>query len=276
VAKYRIAEDTFRETWKIPTVSIDLGRLSLDQAEVDRRAATAPPLAVYCIGSKAYLLADQLLKDRALVLSSAINWQRFPARANRLVIANEVPAASQLTLFRYVFPRLPRIGVLYSRKYGERWMNEAVQLSKDSQHRIEAREVNKAAELTAALQDLLPQVDALWLVADPVVLSGAAAVREIFEQARAAKKPVFAYSPIYAELGAALIVAPDDATIGRQAAALLLARGAGEPPRDSVQSPAGSEVTLNLRVIQDYKIEFNAAALDSVNHVIRQDGRESP
>ena len=78
---------------------------------------------------------------------------------------------------------------------------------------------------------------------------------------------MFTYATAFAEFGPTLIVAPDVPTIGRQAAGLLQSVRPGA--KQEVQSPAGSEVTLNLRAVQDYGLTLNPEAMDSVNHVIR-------
>ena len=56
-------------------------------------------------------------------------------------------------------------------------------------------------------------------------------------------------------------------TIGRQAAGLL--QGLRPGAKKEVQSPAGSEVTLNLRAVKDYGLTLNEEAMDSVNRVLR-------
>jgi DNA-binding response OmpR family regulator/signal transduction histidine kinase len=70
------------------------------------------PATLYCIGAKAYQLASRVSKDKTIVLSSAINWERFPARRQRHVITNELPAVGQFTLFRHFLPKVQRTDVL--------------------------------------------------------------------------------------------------------------------------------------------------------------------
>jgi putative ABC transport system substrate-binding protein len=116
------------------------------------------------------------------------------------------------------------------------------------------------------LSRLLPKVDALWVASDPVVLANEEAVRRVFAAADDARKPSFTYSSAFAEFGPTLIVAPDVPTIGRQAAGILKSLKPGSPKE--IQSPAGSEVTLNLRAVREYRLELNEEARDSVNRFI--------
>jgi ABC-type uncharacterized transport system substrate-binding protein len=270
IERYRTVEDSFRNSWKGAVVDIDLERRSLDAAEVQRLFRNAPPRAVYCIGSKAYLLSSPLLPDTTtIVLSSAINWQRLPDRTNRIVIASWPPAGAQINLIRYFFPRIEHVGILCSRKYNELWIGDAVKASEQAGVTVHVRYVEKSSGLAAAAEALLAESDALWLVADPVATGWADNTRLLLEKARAARKPVIAFSSALAELGAALTISPDDATVGRQAAHLLLDGEAGGLDRRVIQRPAGTEITLNLRVVEELGLKLNEKALDSVNHIIR-------
>lgn len=265
VERYRITHDAFKEAWGEATVDIDLGRLRLDAFEVARRTASTPPEAVYCIGSKAYILATQFMPDRRIILSSAINWQRLPLAPDRVVVASEVGIAAQLTLFRHFFPDVRRIGLVCSRAYNSEWATAAASAAAEMNITLEVRMVDQQAQAFEALDAVLPAVDALWLIADPVVLADSAAARRLLNRADSAGVPVFTFSMALLEMGATLAITPDDATIGRQAAELL--RGAGAPRE--VFEPAGSSIGLNLRAVNALGIRLNEKALDTVDWLTR-------
>lgn len=266
VEKYNIALRSFRESFDGPVKEIDLSGISDEAAR--RMIRAEAPTAVYSIGTKASVAASRAAGGRPLVISSVINWNRLPAaRANGVhVIANEVPSATQLTMFRYFFPRLKRIGVLYSREINRQWISDAVAAGRDLGIEVVGVAVRSTGAAREELPRLLPKVDALWVASDPVVLADEEAVRRVFEAAAASRKPAFTYSSAFAEFGPTLIVAPDVPTIGRQAAGILRSLKPGSPKE--VQSPAGSEVTLNLRAVQEYRLELNEEARDSVNRFI--------
>jgi putative tryptophan/tyrosine transport system substrate-binding protein len=264
VEKYEVAQAAFESTIDAQTIDVDLAARRLSETQLRRMLQAEMPTAIYCIGSDAYQQASSVARDQTIVMSSVINWQRFPSRRNTLVIASELPAESQLTMFRYFFPSVKRLGVLYSSEYNREWMTQAVSAGRDVGVEVTGESVRRSSSVARELRALLPRVDALWITADPVVLTEET-IAEIFRQCHEAKKPVFAYSPAFADLGATLMVSPDFPTIGRQAAGLLQS----SEPGGTVQSPAGSEIILNLRTIKEYALEFNPEALDSVNSVIR-------
>lgn len=269
VENYLVAQTAFKAALGPGTVEVDLGRNWINEAEVERTIRSQNPEVLYCIGSKAYLLAARIARDRRIILSSAINWQRFPDRRNTHVIASEVSPAAQLAMFRYFFPSLRRVGVLYSRAFNKEWLEAARTAAREIDIDVVAEVLTRPRDLDAALAQLLPKVDALWLVSDPVALASQESVQSIFAACDARKLPVFAYSTAYAPLGATLIISPDIPTIGRQAAGIVeeAARDPRLPP--GVLEPAGSEVTLNLGRLRRYDLRFNEDALDSVNNLLK-------
>lgn len=263
VAKYAAVQAAFEASVGVPTVEVDVAATS--EAQLRRMIARTDPDLIYCIGSNAYQAAADATRSKPILFSSAINWQRFPNRKQTRVIANELPVTAQLTLFRHFFPSVRRIGVVFSPAINRQWLEDAVRAGGEVGIEVVGSRVRRAGQVGDAVRELASGVDALWLTPDPVVLGSVEEARRYFNLAESAGVPVFAYSPAFIELGPVLVVGPDMATIGRQAA--WVARD-WENARD-VSSPVGSEVTLNLKRVQRFRMDFNHDALDAVNHLIR-------
>ncbi len=263
VAKYAEVEMAFKASIGGPTMNVDVSRVS--EAQVRRTIASSNPEVVYCIGTSAYQMAAKATRTKPIIFSSAINWQRFPKRRRTHAIANELPAEMQLTLFRHFFPRTKRVGVIYDRNMNRQWFGEAQKAGKEVGIEVVGYSIRRASQVDDGFRKLASEVDAFWLIPDPVVLESQTSVQRYFDLAHAARKAVFTYSPAFTALNPALILAPDMPTIGRQAAGLAQDLDSAE---DSY-SPAGSEVILNLRRVQEYGLDFNRDSLDSVNQIIR-------
>ena len=264
VAKYVEVQDAFKEALGTVVVTeVDFAKVG--EAGV-RRALAENPSVIYCIGRNAYQTTTKLAKGKPIVMSTVINWEALkPIPPTTRVIANELPAVQQLTLFRQFFPKLQRVGVIYNPANNKQWFAQAVLAGKEVGVEVIGHTVTRSSQVATELGKLAPKVDALWLASDPVVLANEAAVRLYFARADAAKRPVFTYSPAFTGLGATLVLAPDMPTIGRQAAGVVQDHAGAQ----AVSTPAGSEVTLNLKRVQQYGLEFNREALDSVNNLIR-------
>lgn len=267
VKKYAAVEDSFQANLGKPTARLDMAGEggSPDALEKLRNSGAA---LVYAIGSNAYQWASQNA-EQPVVFSSVINWRRQRLRDNAYGIANELPSGMPLSMFRYLFPEVRTVGVLYSETFNKEWLAEAVAAAADVHIELIGEKVQATSDVSDALEKLLPRVDALWLISDPVVLATEKSAIELFRQSDGKKKPVFAYDDVYVDLGAVLTITADIPTMGIQAAKLaedvLAAR---ENIQEKVQSPAGSYITLNLGRLQRYGVHLNRQALGSVNRII--------
>ena len=131
VDKYRVAQDEFTKSISSPVVEVDLGAKRWKLTEIEDLLYDVYPDLVYCIGTKAYLLANKYISERNIVFSSIINWRRLPVAKKTFGISSELNPEMQITLYRYIFPGLKRIGVLYSGKYNKHWFNEAREAAKE-------------------------------------------------------------------------------------------------------------------------------------------------
>lgn len=269
VEKFQQIEQSFSETYPGRISKLDLGPGAADDVKVRRALLKDQPDVILCVGSKAYLAANGATQRVPIVFSSAINWRRLSLGPNSFGIANELPADFQLTTFRHLFPSLRRLGLLYSEKFNEQIARAAAQAGKDVGIELLAHAVHRPSDVDNALRTLLPRVDALWLISDPIVLSDDAALKRLFDSTREAKVPVLAYDEAFVEFGALLAITADQATMGTQAALMAEQVGAGEAGQQRVMDPAGSQITLNAKELPAYSLSFNKDALSSVNRLVR-------
>ena len=268
VDKYKIAQEEFTKSIPTPVMELDLGDKKVKLQEIEDFLYDEYPDLVYCIGTKAYLLANKFISERNIVFSSIINWHRLPLATKTYGVSSEFNPEMQLTLYRYLFPGLKKIGILYSNKYNKQWFNEAQKAAKEMGVEIIGRSLSKKRDVLLELSGLLKEVDALWLISDPVVMSDKKSLIEVFKQCDVSKKPILSYHNAFAEHGAVLIVSVDIPTTGRQAAAISREVLSGDVVKKKVQLPAGSHITLNLKKTNEYGLKYGEMALSVVNRII--------
>ena len=147
--------------------------------------------------------------------------------------------------YKNIFPKIRKIGVLYSKEFNEQWIALAREAGPKAGVDIISKDVPDIDLTDEALKSLLPNIDALWLIADPIIISSRKNLTHVIQVCDQHKIPVFSYNSAYATLGATLVVAVDDSTIGRQAAVMSDDLLAGQPLPRNVQYPAGSNITVN-------------------------------
>ena len=268
VDKYRIAQEEFTKTISTPVVEMDLGDKKLKLGEIEDFLYDEYPDLVYCIGTKAYLLASKFISERNIVFSSILNWHRLPLSQKTYGVSGELNPEMQITLYRYIFPGLNRIGVLYSPKYNKHWFKEAQTAGKEMGVEIIGRPLSKRRDILPELSGLLKEIDALWLISEPVVMSEKKCLMEVFKQCDIRKIPVLSYHDAFAEYGAMVIVSVDNPTTGRQAAAISREVLSKDVVKKKVQLPAGSHIFLNLKKANEYGLKYREMALSNVNRII--------
>ena len=269
VEKYRLPQEEFTQAVGVPVIEINLAEKKWKRADLEELFYDEEPDVVYCIGTKSYLLAQKYAGKTPVVFSSIINWLRLPVSKQIYGVSNELHAGMEMMLFRYIFPNIQTIGVLYSRKYTQEWLQTAAAQGKELGLSLVAHELNANESLEHALKKFPANMNAFWLIPDPLVMSTSQDLQTILAFCDARKIPVFSYHEAFAGYGAALAVSVDAPTIGRQAAAITSSVLAGEQLPERVQFPAGSYITLNLKKITEYNVAYNQDALGSVNAILK-------
>lgn len=268
VKKYSMIQTVFKTHFDGAVAEIDIGSNWLDEKALEKTLLNKNPDMIFSIGSKAYLLACRVAKDANIIYSLGINWQRFAITDKTYVIASEVPPLTNAMMYRYFFPDIKTVGILYSKNHNKEWFGAAVTEAKQAGIQIIGKSIAKEKEVNNALNYLLPKVDALWLISDPVILSGMAQVKEIFAQCDARKIPVFSYDQLFTDFGASFIISADVATMGKQAAKIAQNLLSNKGAVEKVQNPAGTYIAINVKKLELYGIKLNTKAFSSVNEFI--------
>jgi putative tryptophan/tyrosine transport system substrate-binding protein len=269
VEKYKMTQEEFKKAFSRPVREINLNDKKWGISEVEDLLYDENPDLIYCIGSKAYLIANKFTAEKPVVFSSVINWQRLPVTKKTYGVSNELPSGMQITLFRYVFPSVKRIGIIYSEQYNSQWFDKTREEAGKIGVTIIGQKVARNKDFLNSVKLLLPNIDALWLISDPVIISDKKIITEVFKECDQHRIPVFTYHDIFTQYGAMLIVSVDDATIGRQSAGLSNDILSGARFEERIQYPAGSHIILNLKKIKEFSLPYNQQALGIVNQVIK-------
>jgi putative tryptophan/tyrosine transport system substrate-binding protein len=264
IQKYLKSQQSYEK--KLSHVNIHSINLASFDGSLSYLVKNLQPKLIYSIGSSAYLSALKHSTFQPIVFSSIINWRRILLTERTAGVSAELLPGAQLLLFRYFFPDIKRIGVLYSNKY-KKWHELALQSSDEMGFTLLTKKINNKKEVKKKLTALVQKVDALWLIADPLVLSSLKNMQTFFNVAASHNKPVLAYDPAFIKMGAVLSVSVDPFTSGRQAAVLTQDILSQNPP-DNILNPAGSLITLNMKQLHALNLMLNENALDSVNKVV--------
>jgi putative ABC transport system substrate-binding protein len=213
-----------------------------------RRIAAWPFDGIVAIGARAAQLGLMVHGSRPLVCCMTL--AAPPAGAPHegpVEVLPYLPPLGQFTAFhRRLAPSSgPRLGVLWSDPALGGVLDAAAAAATAAGVTLVPRRIGGAADVPAALTELIPGIDAFWLLPDPTLL-GPETVSHLLLVLLENERPVMTFSRHLAEGGALFALAYDPQEVGRQTAALAvgLLAGAGAPQAPGLEPL----VTVNGRV----------------------------
>ncbi|MDB5972354.1 MAG: transporter substrate-binding protein [Hydrocarboniphaga sp.] len=168
-----------------------------------------------------------------------------PENSSLYAIVTNQPARRQLSLIVMALPDRHRIGVVYPPD-AEPLLAEVQAEAQRLGVGLVARRSDSAAELSAALAEVLPISDVLLLLADPVSLAAGVA-QNVLRSAAASRKPVVASTEAMVRAGALLGVYTTRAQFVDEAADYVARLQKGERP-PPIAAPRRFSVGVNSSV----------------------------
>jgi putative ABC transport system substrate-binding protein len=270
VAAWRPALDALRRSAASHTITEYDFRGDRVVAEQVLASLKGKPVVLVALGNLAAQAARALLPDAPLVFCMVQDPAKLGlAPAPSLTgVAFTLPVKNQVAAFRLVNPRGTRIGVVFNPENSGRQVEDAIKAGTLLRLAIVPRPVPSVSEIPQALRTLLSgdTVDALWIPADPILLSDETR-RFLLTESLKAGKPVYAFSASLVTEGALVSNGPDLASIGQQAGELVNRLAAGDKSRIDVQVPR-AELVINNRIAGKLKIVVPADVLKAANKVL--------
>lgn len=252
VEKYVTIEKEFKKNFSTDIVTVS-------PEEYD---ASISPEVVYCIGTRALTVVQKNGYNK-IVFSSVLNWRQVSGKST-FGVANDLHIGMQVTLFKYFFPKLNTIAVLYNERYNAATVEISVQEAAKVGITAVPHHVNKPEDLETVISSV--KEDAIWLIADPIVIANKHSIETLFKQSDANKIPVFSYTDAFSK-NSVLVLSSDTSTIARQASIIADQLMVGEHVIP-ITDPAGSNILLNRRLLKKYGLQVNVLALKSINSFI--------
>ena len=270
VAAWRPALDALRRSAAAHTITEYDFRGDRAAAEQVLGSLKGKPVILVAMGNLAAQAARAILPDAPLVFCMVQDPAKLglvPA-PNLTGVAFTLPVKNQIAAFRMVNPRGTRIGVMFHPDNSGRQVEEASKAAGLLRIVLVPRAVPSLSEIPQALRTLLSgdTVDALWIPADPILLTDETR-RYILTESLKAGKPVYAFSATLVSEGALVSNGPDVVSIGHQAGELVNRLAGGERTRIDIQVPR-AELVINNRIAGKLKIVVPAEALKAANKVI--------
>jgi ABC-type uncharacterized transport system substrate-binding protein len=221
------------------------------------------------MGNLAAQAARAILPDAPLVFCMVQDPVKLGLEAAPGVtgVAFALPVKNQIAAFRMVNPRGTRIGVVFNPENTGRQIEEATRAATLLRVALVPRPVPSMNEIPQAVRSLLAgdTIDAIWIPADPILLTDATR-RFILTESMKAGKPVYAFSPSLVSEGALVSNGADMASIGAQVGDLVNRLASGDRSRIDFLFPR-AELVINKKMAERLKIAVPPEALKAANRV---------
>jgi putative ABC transport system substrate-binding protein len=264
VSQYKDALVAAREVApSVPVVDVGAGDAADQLQRLD-------PAVVLAIGQKALQVARAATPERPIVFAMVLGAGAAPSRTVTGVRL-EVPANVQLEQLRHVAPSVKRIGVIYNPKTSGAFIEEALKAAGRVGLTLVSRPVTDPKEVRPALSDIAGAIDALWLMADPRLVT-AEMFNFLLGFTLERKIALFGFLDSFTQAGALASVAPDYQEIGRRAARLAT-EIANKPAGDRVPVPPPQDspgaLTVNMKTAKQLGVDVPSAVLSKARQVYR-------
>ena len=211
---------------------------------------------VLAVGLKAAIAARLEIFDIPVVYCMVLHPSKYDLKADNMVgISVKIPIGQQLSTLHTVMPNLKRVGYLYDPEKTPGLSGEATTQARQLGITFIDRQVRTEEQVPTALRELLPEIEALWLISDSTVLTeesfsfllGAAFDRRV---------PVIGFDPEFVRRGALISFWVDSADVGREASQLAqtILEGLAVPstkaflPKQRISLNLGTAEYLGIRI----------------------------
>jgi ABC-type uncharacterized transport system substrate-binding protein len=268
--QYRQPVDAFIAAHQGRVTTINLGGSKEDGIEQLKRAAAKEPIdAVFALGAQAAWLSRQVLPTAPLTFAMVIDWQRYGLGEGATGVAVELPVDALLARFKLLLPGLRRLGVIHSGHTSSASLASARTAAATLGIELHEEEVTYADGVAGAYRRMRSEIDALWMVPDPVVVTHDN-FRYLAERTRHDGIPFLAFSENFVRAGALLSISPDYATMGSQAAVLVERALDHQIARTMIQAPIGSSLVINAETARTLGIDVDGTMLSLADKVIEE------
>ena len=222
---------------------------------------------VLTLGSQALRVAVQQDVERPLIAGLTLDNSELENNNNASGVVLDYGAETQFQWVNRILPKVRTVGVLYNPDKSGHRIAAAKKAAGKLGLKLVAKQVNSPKELPVAMEDLFRDVDVLWGMPDPVVLSRQTAKAVLLTSFRN-QVPFVAPSSVWVKAGALYALDWDYKDVGVQSGEMALSVLRGKRVSAlPTQAPRKVLYSLNLRTAEHMKLTLPGKIVDGAQQV---------
>lgn len=211
----------------------------------------AKPALVVALGTRAAMVARELLTDTPVLFTYAVDTQTTQLRGPRMRGINyTIRAQEQIAMLRKIYPGMRRVGVVYNPSnsgFEVNWMEEAAREAGVAMFKFK---VDVDQDVERALANLAGKVEMLWVPDDPMILKSDN-LRELLRFSLRESTPLYTFNPVHVNAGASISLSPSGHAAGLQLAEMASRVLLGSPIEQlPMEWPKNYELGINLAILK--------------------------
>ncbi len=238
------------------------GKMKVGQ-KIVRKVRREGPDIILAIGVLAATVVRDGVEDVPIVFCMVINHERFHlSRPNTTGISTEIAIEDQLKGYQSIIGLFKNMGIIYDPSKTGNIIKIAEKRAENAGINLVKYEIDSPKEVPEAIENLIGEIDALWLLPDSTVVT-----KKSFGQIKAAtlenKIPLLCTSDVFVKAGALASVSSDYNNIGRQAAGLAKGvLGPSTPDSLGIVYPDHFKLTVNTDTAEKLGLELKVVLED--------------
>lgn len=227
------------------------------------------PDVVVAIGQKALELAQGTAGKTPIVYCMVLQ-SHDASSASVTGVRLEVAAAFQIQQFALVDSRAKRIGVIFDPRVSGPFIEEASRAARSHGVSLVTRTVSSPKDVRSAFGEIIDNIDALWLLADPHLVT-VEMFKFLLEKTLEHRVALFGFLDKATQLGALASIAADYRGVGTTAARLAQEITAKPENARTLPAPKTSPgaLTINLRIAKQLGIDVPEEVVAIAHQVFR-------
>jgi putative ABC transport system substrate-binding protein len=225
---------------------------------------------VLTLGSKALRAAVQQDVERPVIAGLTKDNSELEKDSSASGVVLDYGAETQLQWINRILPGARTVGVLYNPDKSGHRIAAAKKAAAKLGLKLIAKQVNSPKELPVAMDALFRNVDVLWGMPDPVVLSRQTAKAVLLTSFRS-QVPFVAPSSVWVKAGALYALDWDYRDVGVQSGEMALSVIRGKQiSAMPIQAPRKVRYSLNLRTAEHMKLKLPGKIVDGAEQVFEK------
>jgi putative ABC transport system substrate-binding protein len=265
--------EAFSENVPYNTKVASMGGNMAKGVEIVTGVSNSPPSIIIAIGARAAYICSKYIDDIPILFALVVNWEKYSLRNKKNItgIYIDVPVETQLAQFKMFVQSVSKMGVIYSKRWSEDHLAEAIPKAEMFGIDILKAEVTESSQLEKAYKKIGEKIDSYWMLGDPVSVT---MDNFYFLLAKTEEKgiPLFAYDKEFVKKGGLLSISTDYLTMGSQLATMAkqIIQDEISPEDIEVERPIGTTIVFNEITAKKIGLDVNTLILNMADELVSE------